>query len=124
MENLVISPDKIYIIALVGYIVSMIYAVNIVIFWIEKRKYEIGLRKALGYKNKDTATGETETLLGFKVGAKATPGGSFAIWAESETAFEMEYMNINATTVKIDAAALLGLDLSITIPTPYFKWPW
>lgn len=53
VENLVISPDKIYIIALVGYIVSMIYAVNIVIFWIEKRKYEIGLRKALGYKNKD-----------------------------------------------------------------------
>lgn len=78
----------------------------------------------LGYKNKDTATGETETLLGFKVGAKATAGGSFAIWAESETAFEMEYMNINATTVKIDAAALLGLDLSITVPTPYFKWPW
>ena len=55
VENLVISPDKIYIIALVGYIVSMIYAVNIVIFWIEKRKYEIGLRKALGYKNKDIA---------------------------------------------------------------------
>ena len=76
------------------------------------------------YKNKDTATGETETLLGFKVGAKATAGGSFAVWAESETAFEMEYMNINATTVKIDAAALLGLDLSITVPTPYFKWPW
>jgi hypothetical protein len=42
----------------------------------------------LGYKNKDTATGETETLLGFKVGAKATAGGSFAVWAESETAFE------------------------------------
>lgn len=78
----------------------------------------------LGYKNKDTATGETETLLGFKVGAKAIAGGSFAVWAESETAFEMEYMNINATTVKIDAAALLGLDLSITVPTPYFKWPW
>lgn len=77
-----------------------------------------------GYKNKDTATGETETLLGFKVGAKATAGGSFAVWAESETAIEMEYMNINATTVKIDAAALLGLDLSITVPTPYFKWPW
>ena len=74
----------------------------------------------LGYKNKDTATGETETLLGFKVGVKATAGGSFAVWAESETAFETEYVNINATTVKIDAAALLGLDLSITVPT-FFK---
>lgn len=76
------------------------------------------------YKNKDTATGESETLLGFKVGAKADAGGSFAIWAESETAFETEYVNINATTVKIDAALLLGIDLSVTIPTPYFKWPW
>ena len=76
------------------------------------------------YKNKDSATGETDTLLGFKVGAKADAGGSFALWAESETAIEMEYMNINATTVKIDAALLLGIDLSVTVPTPYFKWPW
>lgn len=78
----------------------------------------------LSFKNKDTATGETESLLGFKVGAKASAGGSFALWAESETAIEMEYMNINATTVKIDAAVLLGIDLSITVPTPYFKKPW
>lgn len=77
-----------------------------------------------GYKNKDSATGETETLLGFKVGAKASAGGSFAVWAESETAIETDFMNINATTVKIDAAVLLGLDLSVTVPTPYFKWPW
>lgn len=77
-----------------------------------------------GYKNKDSATGETETLLGFKVGAKASAGGSFAIWAESETAIETDLVNINATTVKIDAAALLGVDLSVTVPTPYFKWPW
>lgn len=76
------------------------------------------------YKNKDTATGETETLLGFNVGAKATAGVGFAVWAESETAYETEYVNINATTVKIDAEALLGLDISITVPTPYFKWPW
>lgn len=74
----------------------------------------------LGFKNKDTATGETETLLGFKVGAKADAGGSFAVWAESETAIEMEYMNINATTLKIDASLLLGVDFSITIPTLYF----
>ena len=78
----------------------------------------------LGYKNTDTATGETETLLGFKAGAKAKAGGSLAVWAESKTAIEGEYVNINATTVKVDAALLLGLDLSLTIPTPYFKWPW
>lgn len=78
----------------------------------------------LGYKSKDSATGETQTLLGFKAGAKADAGGSFAIWAESKTAIETDYVNINATTVKIDAAFLIGVDLSITIPTPYFKWPW
>lgn len=76
------------------------------------------------YKSKDNATGESETLLGFKAGVKASAGGSFAIWAESETAIEMEYLNINATTIKIDAAALLGVDLSVTVPTPYFKFPW
>ncbi len=78
----------------------------------------------LGYKSKDSATGETQTLLGFKAGAKADAGGSFALWAESKTAIETDYININATTVKIDAALLIGVDLSITIPTPYFKWPW
>lgn len=78
----------------------------------------------LSYKNADSATGDPSPLLGFKTGVKADAGGSFAIWAESETAIEMEYMNINATTVKIDAALLLGIDLSITVPTPYFKWPW
>lgn len=78
----------------------------------------------LGYKNKDSATGETDTLLGFKVGAKADAGGSFAIWGESKTAIETDYFNVNATTVKIDAALLLGLDVSVTIPTLYPKWPW
>lgn len=78
----------------------------------------------LSYKNADSATGDPSPLLGFKTGVKADAGGSFAIWAESETAIETEYMNINATTVKIDAALVLGIDLSITVPTPYFKWPW
>ena len=78
----------------------------------------------LGYKNKDSSTGETETLLGFKVGAKADAGGSFALWAESETAIETDFVNINATTLKIDASFLIGVELSVTIPTPYFKWPW
>ncbi len=78
----------------------------------------------LAYKNTDTATGETESLLGFKAGVKAKGGGSFALWAESKTAIETEYVNINATTVKVDAALLLGLEFSVTVPTPYFKWPW
>lgn len=77
----------------------------------------------LGYKSKDTATGETETLLGFKVGAKASAGGSAAMWAESKTAIETDYVNINATTIKIDAAALIGVDMTVTVPTLWFKWP-
>lgn len=78
----------------------------------------------LGFKNKDTATGETETLLGFKVGAKADAGGSIAAWAESETAIETEYFNINAVTVKLDLALLVGVDMSVTFPCPWFKAPW
>ena len=33
-------------------------------------------------------------------------------------------ISTDATTVKIKAKVLLGLDLSVTVPTPYFKWPW
>lgn len=78
----------------------------------------------IGYKNKDMATGKENPLLGFKlsVSGGATAGG--AIWAESETAIEGEYVNINATTLKIKAEVLLGVNLTVTIPTPYFKWPW
>lgn len=76
------------------------------------------------YKKKDSATGKSEPLLGFKVGAEASAGGDIAVWAESDTAIETDYVNINATTVKLKLTALLGLDFSITVPTPYFKWPW
>ncbi len=46
------NQDQIFSIAFLGYFVSLIYAVNIVVFWIEKRRYEIGVRKAFGYTNK------------------------------------------------------------------------
>lgn len=76
------------------------------------------------YKNKDMATGETDTLLGFNAKASAGVKTGFALWTDSKTAIESEYVNINATTVKIKAEVLLGLELSVTVPTPYFKWPW
>ncbi len=78
----------------------------------------------LGYKDKDSATGESNTLLGFSVGASADAGGSFAVWGESKTAIETDYVNINATSVKVDAAFLLGAEVSVTVPTVYVKWPW
>ena len=78
----------------------------------------------LGYKGKDSATGETETLLGFKVGAKANAGGSFAVWGESKTAYEGNVVNVNATTVKVDLSLLAGVDVAVTVPTIYVKWSW
>ncbi len=44
------QPSIIYI-AILGYFIAFIYATNIVLFWVNKRKYEIGLRKAFGYRN-------------------------------------------------------------------------
>ena len=34
------------------YLVSIIFATNIMYFWLTKRRYEIGIRKAFGYSNK------------------------------------------------------------------------
>lgn len=78
----------------------------------------------LSYKDGDSATGDTNPLLGVKAGVKADAGGSFAVWIESKTAIETDFVNINATTVKLDVAFLLGVDLTVTIPTPHFKWSW
>ena len=45
------NPDKILSIAVIGYLVTLVFAINITIFWIEKRKYEISVRKAFGFTN-------------------------------------------------------------------------
>ncbi len=52
MDDVRNSQDQIFSIAFLGYFVSLIYAVNIVVFWIERRRYEIGVRKAFGYTNR------------------------------------------------------------------------
>lgn len=64
MENVVNSQDQIFTIALLGYIVALIYAINIVIFWIEKRRYEIAVCKAVGYTNQDVVKMIYSELLG------------------------------------------------------------
>lgn len=73
----------------------------------------------------DTATGKTKGSF-FKVeaSAKANAGGSFAIYAESKKGIETPIANVNATSLKIDASALIGFELDVTIPTLYLKWPW
>ena len=34
-----------------GYLVAIVYAINIVALWMEKRRKEMGVRKAFGYSN-------------------------------------------------------------------------
>lgn len=72
-----------------------------------------------------TATGKEKGSF-FKAEAKvkANAGGSFAIYSESKTGIETEYVNINATSLKIDASALIGFEIDVTIPTIYVKWGW
>jgi len=48
-----VDGEQLLNMSLLGYVVSIVYAINIVSFWIEKRKYEMAVRKAVGYSNYD-----------------------------------------------------------------------
>ena len=63
-EEIVNSGDMIFVLAIVGYLVSLIYAMNISTFWIEKRKKEIAVRKILGYRNKQIVMLLIEEMIG------------------------------------------------------------
>lgn len=80
----------------------------------------------LSYKVHDgTATGHEKDDL-FKLSVNAGPdlGTSFAIYSESKKAIETDLVNINATSLKIKGSFLAGGCIQVTVPTPYFKWPW
>ncbi|WP_054750392.1 ABC transporter permease [Ruminiclostridium josui] len=49
--QMALNPDILLIISILGYIVSVVYAINMVSFWVEQRRYEIGVRKAFGHSN-------------------------------------------------------------------------
>lgn len=73
----------------------------------------------------DNATGkEKGNLFKVSVGAEANAGGSFAVYSESKTAIEGDWININATSIKLQGALVLGGNIEVTVPTLYFKWPW
>ena len=64
IENLIQSFDDIYILVITGYLATLIYSINIVILWVEKRRFEIGVRKAFGYTDKDIAKMIFQELFG------------------------------------------------------------
>ena len=51
VSDLMNNMDDLYIMAVLGYLATLIYAVNILMYWLQKMRFEIGLRKACGYTN-------------------------------------------------------------------------
>lgn len=51
VSTLLENVDGLYIMAVLGYLATLIYAVNIIMYWLQKMRFEIGLRKACGYTN-------------------------------------------------------------------------
>lgn len=78
----------------------------------------------LAYKDQANATSKSRTLLGFKVGAAVDAGGEFECWSESKTAYETEYVNVNATSFNVGAGVLFEGGVEVTIPTLYVKKLW
>ena len=73
----------------------------------------------------NTATGkQKDSFFKLEASAKADAGGSFALYSESKKGIETPIANINATSLKIDASALIGFELDVTVPTVYLRWPW
>ena len=73
----------------------------------------------------NTATGkQKDSFFKLEASAKADAGGSFALYSESKKGIETPIANINATSLKIDASALIGFELNVTVPTVYLRWPW
>ena len=51
MSNIIASQDNIFLVAVIGYVVTVLFAINIVVLWSEKRRYEMIVRKSFGYTN-------------------------------------------------------------------------
>lgn len=64
MQLLIQSSNDIYVLAFIGYFATLIYSINIVILWVEKRRFEIGVRKAFGYTDRDIAKMIFQELFG------------------------------------------------------------
>lgn len=78
------------------------------------------------YKIDDGSATAQETDNLFKLSAKegVTMGAAFATYAESKTAIETDFANINATSLKVVLGLGLDLEVNVTVPTIYMKWKW
>lgn len=78
------------------------------------------------YKVEDgSATAQkTDNLFKLTVKEGVTMGGAFAVFADSKTGIETDFININATSLKIALGLGADLEVNVTVPTVYMKWPW
>lgn len=78
------------------------------------------------YKVKDgSATAQkTDNLFKVNVKGEATVGAAFKAYAQSETAVETDFVNINATSLDLEIGLGLDIEVSVTVPTLYLKLPW
>lgn len=67
LKVVVENPDFLLFVALIGYIITIIFAINITVFWIEKRKYEISVRKAFGFTNGSIIKMIFKEMIGFAI---------------------------------------------------------
>ena len=67
LKVVVENPDFLLFVALIGYIITIIFAINITVFWVEKRKYEISVRKAFGFTNGSIMKMIFKEMIGFAI---------------------------------------------------------
>lgn len=67
LKIVVENPDFLLFVALIGYIITIIFAINITVFWIEKRKYEISVRKAFGFTSGSIMKMIFKEMIGFAI---------------------------------------------------------
>lgn len=58
------QPESDFPLAVMGYLLSLLYSINIMYFWLGKRRYEIGVRKAFGFTNKKILALVMEKIFG------------------------------------------------------------
>lgn len=52
-ELLMRNVSSFAVMAVLGYLATLVYAVNILMYWLRKMRFEIGLRKSCGYTNRE-----------------------------------------------------------------------